>query len=136
MNPSTSSVAASTAQSLPPLNLPSGGSGGPGVSAGSGTQNPMAAIMSGVAPVKMAVDQIMQACKQIVQSGAVPGAEQVCGQIVAMATQLLPMALQGAMGGGMGGAMGAPGAGPGAGPGGLTPPPGPPPGPQPMGGGQ
>ena len=57
----------------------------------------MAGLMSGLAPVKLAVDQILAACKEIVQSGAVPGAEQPCGQIVALATALLPIAAQAAM---------------------------------------
>lgn len=50
--------------------------------------------MSGLAPVKNGVDAITQACKAIVQSGAIPGSEQICGQIVALATSLLPMAVQ------------------------------------------
>lgn len=54
----------------------------------------MADIMAGIAPIKAAVDSILMACKQIVQSGAIPGAEQPCGQIVALATSLLPMAAQ------------------------------------------
>ncbi len=87
----------------------------------------MSALVSGIAPVKRAVDAILAAAKAIVQSGAVPGAEQVCGQIVALATSLLPMAAQQALQPGMSG----PGAGvppPGAGPGG-------PGGPGPMPGG-
>ncbi len=75
---------------LPPLpNLSGGGAG-----AATGGQDPMAAIMAGVAPIKQAVDSILAACKQIVQSGVIPGAEQPCGQIVALATSLLPMAAQ------------------------------------------
>ena len=66
----------------------------------------MSAMMSGVAPVKGAVDQILSAAKTIVQSGAVPGAEQVCGQIIALATSLLPMAIQQALQPGMGGGSG------------------------------
>ncbi len=54
----------------------------------------MQALVSGLAPIKSAVDQILAACKVIVQSGAVPGSEQPCGQIVALATSLLPMAAQ------------------------------------------
>lgn len=54
----------------------------------------MASLMSGIAPIKAAVDAILMACKQIVQSGAIPGSEQACGQIVALATSLLPMAAQ------------------------------------------
>lgn len=57
----------------------------------------MAGLMSGLAPVKMAVDQIIAACKEIVQSGAVPGAEQPCGQIISLATAFLPIAAQAAM---------------------------------------
>jgi hypothetical protein len=69
----------------------------------------MSAIMSGIAPVKAGVDAILAAAKAIVQSGSIPGAEQVCGQIVALATSLLPMAAQQAMQPGPGGA---PSAGP------------------------
>jgi hypothetical protein len=54
----------------------------------------MASLMSGIAPIKSSVDAINAACKQIVQSGVIPGAEQICGQIVALTTQLLPMAAQ------------------------------------------
>ena len=57
----------------------------------------MSSLVSGIAPVKAGVDAILAACKQIVQSGAVPGAEQPCGQIVALATSLLPMAAQAAL---------------------------------------
>ncbi len=70
----------------------------------------MAALMSGIAPVKAGVDGIIAACKSIVQSGAVPGSEQVCGQIVALATSLLPMAVQAGMQPG-GGSSGGPGPG-------------------------
>lgn len=79
------------AASMPPLPNLSGGA--PAQAAGGG-QDPMAALVSGIAPVKSAVDAILQACKSIVQSGSVPGAEQPCGQIVALATSLLPMAVQ------------------------------------------
>jgi len=87
----------------------------------------MSALVSGIAPVKNGVDGILQACRAIVQSGAVPGAEQICGQIVALATSLLPMAAQSALqpGGAQGvGAIpgvGAPGPAP-AGPGGPPAP--------------
>ena len=57
----------------------------------------MSSIISGVAPIKAAVDAIVQACQQIVKSGVIPGAEQPCGQIVALASSLLPMALQQSM---------------------------------------
>ena len=69
--------------------------------------------------MKSGVDAIVAACRQIVQSGAVPGAEQSCAQIVALATSLLPMAAQQALqpGQGGGGIQGLPGAG-------ATPPPG------------
>lgn len=71
----------------------------------------LAAILAGIQPVKMGVDAIRAACQQIVQSGAVPGSEQICGQIVSLATQLVPLAAQQAMqpmaaGGGAGGDMG------------------------------
>lgn len=91
---------------LPPLpNLSSGGQGDtstPGAASGG-----MAQLLSGIAPVKTGVDAIHMACKQIVQSGVIPGAEQVCGQIIALATSLLPMAAQSILqpisGGGPGG---------------------------------
>jgi hypothetical protein len=86
----------------------------------------MSAILAGIAPVKTGVDGIVAACQQIVQSGAIPGAEQVCGQIVALATSLLPMAAQQMMHPGGGGI---PPVGPQAGGG-----PGGPPPPNPMGG--
>lgn len=91
--------------------------------------SPLAAILSGIMPVKSAVDAINQACKQIVQSGMIPGAENVCGQIVAMAQALLPMAVQSSMGPmqGQGGAQ------PGQAPGQLTAMPPSPAGPQPLG---
>lgn len=77
---------------LPPLPVLSGG--GQGAASG---QSGLASIMSRVAPVKASVDTIVQEAKKIVQSGAVPGAEQVCSQLVALATSLLPMALQSSM---------------------------------------
>jgi hypothetical protein len=98
---------------MPPLPNLSGGGQAPGPQ-----QSQLAQVMSGVAPVKMAVDGIVKACQAIVKSGAVPGAEQVCGQIVALATSLLPMAIQSAMQPGQGGGQGGPG-------GGGAPPPGP-----------
>lgn len=80
---------------LPPLpDLQSAaGTGGKAL----GQLDPMAAIVAGIAPVKTAVDSIVAAAKQIVQSGAVPGAEQPCSQIIALAVSLLPMAAQQAM---------------------------------------
>jgi hypothetical protein len=60
--------------------------------------SPLAGMIAGLLPVKTAIDQIEAACQQIVQSGTVPGAAQICSQIVAAAKQLLPMAMQGAMG--------------------------------------
>ncbi len=88
-------------------------------------QSAMAALVSGLAPIKNAVDAIAAACRQIVQSGAVPGAEQPCSQIVALAASLLPMAAQQAMqpqggggpqaGGGPTAMQGIPGGGPPAG---------------------
>lgn len=58
----------------------------------------MAGFLSGLMPVKSAVDGINGACQSIVQSGAVPGAEQVCAQIVALANSLVPMAAQNLLG--------------------------------------
>lgn len=105
----TPSAQSSTAP-LPPLpDLQS--SQGTGGQDASGPQSAMAALMSGLAPVKNGVDAIVAACKQIVQSGSVPGAEQPCGQIVALATSLLPMAAQQAMQPGQGGGGGMQGIG-------------------------
>lgn len=88
MSPSGSSPGAAP---LPPLpNLSGSGAG----AAPGGSQAGMASMLSGIAPIKASVDQILAACKQIVQSGSIPGAEQVCGQIVALSTSLLPMAVQ------------------------------------------
>jgi hypothetical protein len=118
MSPSPQSAAAAP---LPPLPPPQS-AGSPQPQDGQGGS--MQALLSGIAPVKMGVDQILMACKQIVQSGAIPGAEQLCGQIVALATSLLPMAAQQMMQPGGGGppAGGPPG-------GGIPPVGGPPPGP-------
>jgi len=111
--PSPSAV---TQAPLPPLpDLQSSPGGAPPEQGGI-----LAALMSGIGPVKSSVDQIQAACKQVVQSGAVPGGEQICAQIVALASSLLPMAAQNAM------------QSTGAAPGGLTPPPAPPGGPQPI----
>lgn len=57
----------------------------------------MASLVSGVAPIKASVDSIIAECQKVVKSGAIPGAEQPCGQIVALAASLLPMAIQQAM---------------------------------------
>ena len=78
---------------MPPLPNLSGG-GDSGAAAGG---HDMAGMMSGLMPVKMGVDSIIKGAQMIVQSGAVPGSEQVCGQIVALATSLIPMAAQQAM---------------------------------------
>jgi len=92
--PSTTSTAAS--QPMPPLpNLQTAPTGAEDPQGGM-----LASLMSGIAPVKSGVDAINAACKQIVQSGVIPGSEQVCGQIVALATSLLPMAAQSLMGSG------------------------------------
>lgn len=92
---------------LPPLpNLSSGGQGD--ASTSGAASGGMAGIMSGLAPVKMGVDGIVKACQTIVKSGVIPGSEQICGQIIALATSLLPMAAQAVLqpigGGGPGGA--------------------------------
>jgi hypothetical protein len=107
--------------SLPPLPDLSSNS----QSAGGEPPNALASILSGIAPVKSAVDQINQACASIIKSGSVPGAEQICGQIVAMATSLLPMAAQNAF----------QPAGAGGPQGGMTPMPPSPGGPPPIAGG-
>ena len=86
MSPSASGMSPAAAP-LPPLpDLPPGGQS---PSQGGG----MASLVSGLAPIKSAVDQILKACQVIVQSGSIPGAEQPCGQIVALATSLLPTAV-------------------------------------------
>lgn len=125
-SPSPSGVSAAPLPPLPDLQsaAPVQGQGGDPAS------SPLASLMSGIMPIKSAVDAINMACKQIVQSGVIPGAEEVCGQIVAMAASLLPMAAQAAMQPGMGApGMGAPGGMGGGIP--MTLPPG---GPQPLGG--
>lgn len=88
-----SAATSPNAAPLPPLPDLSGAAGTPPL----GPQDPMAAIMSGIAPIKSAVDAIQAACQQIVKSGAVPGAEQPCAQIIALSQSLLPMAAQQAM---------------------------------------
>jgi hypothetical protein len=70
-------------------------------------------ILQGTQPVQDGVTMIQQGCKQIVGSGAVPGSEQIAAQIIALANQFVPMAVQQAMGGQGGGQSQ-----------GLTPPPG------------
>lgn len=122
------SPSAVTAQPLPPLpDLSAASAASPGAAS---TQPPgfLSALMSGILPVKQSVDAINAACKQIVQSGAIPGSESICSQIVALATSLLPMAAQSVLQpmGGMGGMGGVAGAVPG---GPMPPPPG---GPQPI----
>jgi hypothetical protein len=107
MTPSPSATSAP----LPPLpDMP----GKPGGSAPDAPGGYLASMLSGIAPVISAVDQIAAACKTIVQSGSIPGSEQFCAQIMAIASQLKPMAVQQAMGGpggGMSPMMPPPGAG-------------------------
>lgn len=117
-------TSASSDAPLPPLSsLPtSPGQGGPA------PDSPLAGLMSAILPIKAATEQIRSACQQIVQSGAVPGAESVCAQIIALSSSLMPMAAQNAMQGM--GPMGGMDAGMGMGGGGglaLPPPPGGPP---------
>jgi hypothetical protein len=93
-------ASAAPAPPLPPLDTTGSGA------SDQAAVSPMAQMIAGITPVKSAADQILMACKQIVMSGAVPGSEQICGQIISLATQLVPMALQQQMGGqamGMGG---------------------------------
>jgi hypothetical protein len=126
MSPSPS-VTSRPLPPLPDLSAPKGAGGGAPAAPGS---DPLASILSGIAPVKNAVDQIQQACQMVVQSGAIPGAEQICGQIVTLATSLLPMAAQNMLQPGAGAAP------PGGPPGGMQmmpPPGGPPSGPPPIG---
>jgi len=116
-NPGSSAAASP----LPPLpNLPAApAAGGQGSASAPAPGSPdfLASILSGIAPVKMAVDQIHSACQQIVRNGINPEAEQICGQIVALASSLLPIAAQQALQPGMGGAGGGMN---------MLPPPGPP----------
>ena len=114
MSPSPTPALSAGAAPLPPLpDLPAQ------PAAAAPTQGGfLKAILQGTQPVQDAVTSIQQACKQVVVSGAVPGSEQICAQIIALAQQLVPMAVQQAMGG-QGGQMTPP-------PGGA-PPQGPPP---------
>lgn len=89
MSPSTNPASTSALPPLPDLNK--------GGMPGGGPQDPMAAVMAGVAPVKQGVDLIMKGCQMVVASGAVPGVEQGVQQVIAMATSWLPMAVQQAM---------------------------------------
>lgn len=50
--------------------------------------------MSGIAPIKKNTDAIIQAAKEIVKLGTIPGAEQIAAQIISLATSLVPMAAQ------------------------------------------
>lgn len=59
-----------------------------------GKQDVLASLMSGVAPVKKHVDNIVQSAKEIVKLGVIPGSEQVAAQIISLATTLVPMAAQ------------------------------------------
>lgn len=115
MSPSPTPATSAGSAPLPPLpDLPAQ----PAAPAKGGF---LKAILQGTQPVQDAVTSIQQACKQVVVSGAVPGSEQICAQIIALAQQLVPMAVQQAMGG--------------QGQGALTPPPqGPPQGGSPQGG--
>ncbi len=102
----TPTPSAVTAAPLPPLPDLSSSAANAGGSPGQAPSGILAALMSGVAPVKTAVDQIMEGCKAIMAVGTIPGADQICGQIAALATSLLPLAAQSAMGvGGAGGGM-------------------------------
>ena len=100
MSPSAQTSSAEAAP-LPPL--PDMQSSGGGQSQSSSMQS----LVAGIAPIKTGVDSIAAACKSIVQSGMVPGSEQICGQIVALAASLLPMAAQQALqpGAGSGGSV-------------------------------
>lgn len=104
-NPGPIPAPNAAAAPLPPLPDLSSASA-PGAGGGASTTSPLASLMSGIMPVKSAVDEINAACQKIVQSKVIPGGEQVCGQIVALATSLLPMAAQAAMQPGQGGGVG------------------------------
>ena len=81
-------------QPLPPLPDLQSAAGTGGAQPAPDQQSAMASLVAGIAPVKSGVDMILQGVKQIVQSGVIPGAEQPCSQIAALATALLPMAAQ------------------------------------------
>ena len=119
---SFSPVPAASQAPLPPLpDLSAGPKGGAGA-ASTSPPSFLASIMSGIAPVKNSVDTIQAECRKIVQSKAVPGSEQICSQIVALAQSLVPMAAQNALQPGMTGGAQAPASAPA-----MPPPPGPPP---------
>jgi len=113
---SPNSITPAAKAPLPPLpNLPTSN----GAVGGTNPMDPMAQLLSGVMPIKQGVDGIMAACQQIVQSGMVPGAEQICSQIMQLASSLLPMAAQSAL---QPGAMQQPGMSPMPQGGGMVPP--------------
>lgn len=101
-----------SAAPLPPLNLPSGPTAGK-------QQDFMAALASGLGPIKSAIDQITAGAQAIVQ--AQPGMAQAMSQVIALAQSALSqsaMQMVGSQG------AGAPGAGQGMQ---MPQPPGPPP---------
>ena len=104
---------------LPPLpDLNGGGDTQPQT----GAKDTLAALMSGVGPVKKHADNIVNSAKEIVKMGVIPGAEQIAAQIISLAVSLVPMAAQNLLNP-MGGAGGSGAVGP------MLPPPG---GPAPM----
>jgi hypothetical protein len=118
-NPSVAAAAAPLPP-LPDLNTQ------PNSQPQTGDKDILSSLMSGIGPVKSSVDAINQACRAIVKSGVIPGGEQICGQIVALATSLLPMAAQNLL---QPSGAGGPGASQGPGAMSMLPPPG---GPVPM----
>ncbi|MDE2102404.1 MAG: hypothetical protein KGL39_34475 [Patescibacteria group bacterium] len=80
--------------SLPPLPDFGGNGGGGGNGPQTGNQDALASLMSGIAPIKKNTDAIIQAAKEIVKLGTIPGAEQIAAQIISLATSLVPMAAQ------------------------------------------
>jgi len=89
MSPSSQSAAPGAAP-LPPLPNLSGG----GAAATGGKPNPMAAIVSGIAPLYKYVQQISDGLDGIVNTGMLPGAAQVCGQLKALVMTFIPQAIQ------------------------------------------
>jgi hypothetical protein len=83
-------MSGAASQSLPPLPDFGGDSNAPQT----GNQDALAALMSGIAPIKKHTDAIIQAAKEIVKLGTIPGAEQIASQIISLATSLVPMAAQ------------------------------------------
>jgi hypothetical protein len=124
MAPSSNNPLAMAAP-LPPLpDLPTApGTGGAGVGAAAspGASGFLAQLLSGIGPIKSAVDQIQSGCQALMRLNPSPATQQAVAAILGLSASILPDAVQSSMHG--------PGAG-GAGMSPMLPPPG---GPQPIG---